>query len=106
MAAMDVVVSASEWGEGFPNVLGEAMAAGVPCVATDVGDSANVIGDCGSLVAAGDPAELARAIGELLALPPEQRAALGVRARGRVKQLYSMDRVAALYLDAYKDGAR
>ncbi len=105
MAAMDVVVSASEWGEGFPNVLGEAMAAGVPCVATDVGDSANVIGDCGRLVAAGDPAELARAIGELLALAPEQRAAVGVRARERVKQLYSMDRVSALYLDAYQEGS-
>lgn len=105
MAAMDVVVSASEWGEGFPNVLGEAMAAGVPCVATDVGDSASVIGDCGNLVAAGDAAALARAIGELLALPPEQRAALGARARERVRAQYAMDRVAALYLAAYQEGS-
>lgn len=105
MAAMDIVVSASEWGEGFPNVLGEAMGAGIPCVATDVGDSANVIGDCGSLVAAGDPDDLARAIEELLRMTSEQRAAIGLRARERVRQHFSMDRVAALYLDAYKDRA-
>ena len=106
MAAMDVMVSASEWGEGFPNVLGEAMGAGVPCVATDVGDSASVIGDCGILVAPGNPAGLARAIEDLLALTPEQRSTIGLRARERVRQLYSMDRIAALYLDAYQGGAR
>lgn len=106
MAAMDVMVSASEWGEGFPNVLGEAMAAEIPCIATDVGDSASVIGDCGTLVAAGNPAGLARAIEDLLTMTPEQRSALGQRARERVKQCYSMDRIAALYLDAYQDGTR
>lgn len=106
MTAMDVVVSASEWGEGFPNVLGEAMAAGVPCVATDVGDSASVIGECGTVVAAGNPEGLARAIENLLTLTPEQRSAIGLQARERVKQFYAIDRVAALYLDAYKDGAR
>ncbi len=106
MAAMDVMVSASEWGEGFPNVLGEAMAAGTTCIATDVGDSASVIGDCGILVTPGNPAGLARAIEDLLALTPEQRSTIGLRARERVRQLYSMDRIAALYLDAYQGGAR
>jgi len=106
MAAMDVMVSASEWGEGFPNVLGEAMAAGVPCVATDVGDSSSVIGDCGILVAAGNPAGLARAIEDLLALTSEQRNTIGLRARERVRQLYSMDRIAALYMGAYQGGTR
>lgn len=101
MAAMDIVVSASEWGEGFPNVLGEAMAAGAPCVATDVGDSGNVIGDCGRLVPAGNPAELARAINDLLYLAPERRAALGARARERIEMHFSMDSVAARYLDVY-----
>lgn len=101
MTAMDVVVSASEWGEGFPNVLGEAMAAGIPCVATDVGDSANVIGDCGRLAAAGDSEGLARAIEEILNLTPEQRAVMGLRARERVEQHYSIDRIAAMYLAAY-----
>lgn len=104
MAAMDVVVSASEWGEGFPNVLGEAMAAGISCVATDVGDSGSVIGDCGRLVAAGSPEDLAREIENLLTLTPDQRTAIGLRARERVKQHYAMDRVAARYLDAYTGG--
>jgi glycosyltransferase involved in cell wall biosynthesis len=106
MAAMDILVSASEWGEGFPNVLGEAMAAGIPCVATDVGDSASVIGDCGALVVPGDPESLAREIEELLDLTPEQRTAIGKRARERVKQCYSIDRIAALYLNAYRKGTR
>ncbi len=106
MAAMDVMVSASEWGEGFPNVLGEAMAAGTTCIATDVGDSASVVGDCGILVAPGNPAGLARAIEDLLALTPEQRNTIGLRARERVRQLYSMNRIAALYLDAYQGGVR
>jgi glycosyltransferase involved in cell wall biosynthesis len=106
MAGMDVMVSASEWGEGFPNVLGEAMAVGVPCVATDVGDSARVIGDCGILVAAGNPAGLATAIKNLLAMTPEQRNTIGLRARERVRQLYSMDQIAGLYMDVYQGGTR
>lgn len=65
--ACDVVVSASVWGEGFPNVLAEAIACGIPCVATDVGDSSVLVdATAGRLVPPGDCASLAQAIEAVL----------------------------------------
>ena len=65
--ACDVVVSSSVWGEGFPNVLAEAIACGIPCVATDVGDSSFLFAaTAGKLVPPGDPASLAQAIEAVL----------------------------------------
>ena len=67
--ALDLLVNSS-YGEGFSNVLGEAMACGVPCVATDVGDSRLLIGDEGQLVPPKDPAALKTAIQQVLDRKP------------------------------------
>ena len=94
LAALDVLTSPSRFGEGFPNVIAEGMACGVPCVVTDVGDSAEIVGTIGSVVPPGDPAALAEAWAQMLALSKEERTALGERSRSRVEQLFSVDRMA------------
>jgi len=102
LAGLDVLVSSSAC-EGFPNVLGEAMACGVPCVATDVGDSGLVIGSTGRLIPPGDPEALAAACLELVEMGPCRRAELGAAARLRIETCFSMPAVAAQYQDLYTE---
>lgn len=64
-SALDILVSCSS-GEGFSNVIGEAMACGIPCVVTDVGDSRLVVGSLGELIPPKDSSALARGIQRLL----------------------------------------
>lgn len=97
MRAIDVLVSSSAYGEGFANVIGEAMASGAPCVATDVGDSALVIGDTGRIVPPQDAAALATAVEALLDMPDEQRRVLGLRARTRIEAEFSIGASLRLY---------
>lgn len=101
MAALDVLASSS-YGEAFPNVLGEAMACGVPCAVTDVGDSAYIVGDTGRVVAPGDMHGLAAALGELLALPLPEKAALSERTRARVAEHFEIGAIVRRYEDFYE----
>lgn len=101
LPAFDIYASSSAWGEAFPNVLGEAMASGVPCVATDVGESAMIVTDTGRIVPPGDDTALARAMENILGLPPDERKRLGERARARIVEEFSLERVAGAYADMY-----
>jgi len=101
--ALDVAVLSSAYGEGFPNALGEAMACGVPCVTTDVGDAASLVGDTGRTVPARSPGALAQAIVDLCEVNAECRAALGRRARQRVADRYSLSAITRQYEDLYQD---
>jgi glycosyltransferase involved in cell wall biosynthesis len=102
MAALDVLASTSSFGEGFPNVLGEAMSCCVPCVVTDVGDSAEIVGDSGRVVPPRDMAGVARELLLLLRLPPDIKTALGMQARERVATNYEIGRVVRLYEAFYE----
>lgn len=92
--ALDVAVLTSD-SESFPNVVAEAMACGTPVVATDVGDTAFLLGDTGRIVPPRDPAALAGAILELLAARGAAAAAARARARARIEQEFSLERLAA-----------
>jgi glycosyltransferase involved in cell wall biosynthesis len=99
-AALDVLAQSSI-SEAFPLVLGEAMASGVPCAATDVGDSALIVGDTGRIVPPRNPDALAGAWAELLAIGPAGRRVLGLAARQRVLERFDLGAVARRYEDLY-----
>ena len=85
--AADLLCLPSAFGEGFPNVLGEAMAAGLPCIATKVGDSAVVLGPDARLVPPRDPEALASALLQFARC----------RDRGMVEGRAARERVVALF---------
>lgn len=97
MAAMDVVVSSSAWGEGFQNAIGEALACEVPCVVTDVGDAAHVVGEAGVVVPPRNSLALARGIASILTLGGAERKALGAAGRSRVQRLFALPAIARQY---------
>jgi glycosyltransferase involved in cell wall biosynthesis len=100
LAGLDVVVLCSV-SEGFPNVLGEAMACGVPCIATDVGDCRFLLGSAGIIVPPSDPFALAGALRYVIRMNADARREAGEIGRTRVVQEFSLPFVAARYERLY-----
>lgn len=88
MQSMDVFCVSSAWGEGFPNVLGEAMAMSVPCITTDISDGPEVVGETGIVVPPREPEKLADAIFTFLNLASSEKAGRGRAARQRIEEKY------------------
>jgi glycosyltransferase involved in cell wall biosynthesis len=101
--ALDLLTLCSIYGEGFPNVLCEAMACDVPCVATDVGDTAEIIGQRRWIVAKRDHEALANAWRSLLS---SGRPFAAGEARSQVAARYSLKQMCAHYEALYRSLAQ
>src|SRR5262249_25685510 len=100
MCALDALCLASR-SEGFPNVLGEAMACGRPAIATDVGDVRDIVRDERLIARVGAVGSLAECMQRVLELTPEQRAAWGRSLRQGVEERYDIERIWERYRSLY-----
>lgn len=106
--ALDLHVLASVGAEGFPNIVAETMLCGTPNVATDVGDSAVIVGDCGWIIPPADPERLAAAIAQAHAERDFDSAGWlerRNRARERICKHFSIQRMVSAYEDVWRDFA-
>jgi len=102
LAGLDAFYLSSR-SEAFPNSLGEAMAVGLPCVATDVGDCRLISAGHAKIVPAEDPAALAGAVQECLQQPQSERAAQGCASRTHIAQHYSLEVSIARFVEYYHE---
>jgi glycosyltransferase involved in cell wall biosynthesis len=100
-SALDIATLSSAFGEGCPNVLGEAMSCEVPCAATDCGDAAELLGPTGVVVPPQHPEALAAAWSHLVAVGPEGRRSIGREARDRIVRLYDLAAIVRRYEAVY-----
>jgi len=101
-AAVDIFCLHSRT-EAFPNVLGEAMAMGLPCISTAVGDAELILGDCGSVVPKMNSSALALSIMNFIELPYHKKLNLGECSKARVSNLFSMNSTKQCFEKIYKN---
>lgn len=101
LASLDVLCLSSSCGEGFPNVVCEAMAMGIPCVVTDAGDAADIVSDTGIVVPPRDPMALAAGLQTMLDKGTAERSRLGELARHRIERHYSIEMISAQFENIY-----
>jgi glycosyltransferase involved in cell wall biosynthesis len=101
MNAFDVLCLPSR-SEAFPNVVGEAMSTGLPCVVTDVGDAAHLVGDTGFVVPPKNPRALAEGLKKAVSMSAAERTARGTAARRRILSHFSIEAVAREYEHLYQ----
>jgi len=102
MSFFDVYVSSSSFGEAFPMVIGEAMACCLPCVVTDVGDSAYIVDDTGVVVPPQNSEALAAGMEKLYLMSRRERRTLGQKARARIIENFSLQTIVKKYIDLYE----
>lgn len=100
-AALDIACLSS-WSESWPNVIAEAMACGVPCVATNVGDVSRIIGEGGQVVSPRDARALARGIVRLIQLTPSERQKIGALGRQRICSKFPLAKTLESYASIYE----
>jgi|RhiMethySRZTD1v2_1073278.scaffolds.fasta_scaffold13418_4 glycosyltransferase involved in cell wall biosynthesis len=101
LGAADFVVSSSAFGEGFSNALAEGMACGLPPIATAVGDVPLIVSDAGMVVPPRDPVAFTDAIRALMRESRERRTERGARARARIVESYSLERMQQRFAQIY-----
>ncbi|WP_416357622.1 glycosyltransferase [Aureimonas phyllosphaerae] len=102
LPGLDIYALSSAWGEACPLALGEAMASGLPPVTTAVGDCGWIVGPTGVVVEPADSEALAAGLAQLLSLSPDERRALGARARQRIIECFSLSLYVRRHLDLYE----
>jgi glycosyltransferase involved in cell wall biosynthesis len=101
MASADLFISSSS-NEGFPNVIGEAMASETYCVVTDAGDSSSLIGNEGKIVKVKSPKDLANALGESLSMSSEELQIASEKARKRIIDNFTIEYATNEYQKLYE----
>jgi glycosyltransferase involved in cell wall biosynthesis len=99
LPGLDMLAVSAAWGDAVPQAIGEALACGVPVVATDLGDSVEIVGPCGRIVPPQDPVGFGEALLGLAAMDPGQRRQLGEAGRQRVIERFSLESA----LDRYRE---